>query len=332
MPNAVYTPLTAGRFGVSAPVREVFSVRPLGTVRRALVIANPGSRDGAGTALDRVLGDRTASVELRVRRLAKGEDAALATREELGEAWDVVVVAGGDGTVAGVAAAAGEAGVPVLIAPVGTANMLAMQLGLPTRLEDAVGLLAGPAAARPIDGMEIGGRLHFLCVGAGVSAKTVRDLRDTDKRRFGVASYFWVGIGSAWSFEPTRCTISIDGKRMRRRILDVSVLNAGFRSDHPIPGMPDIRPDDGKLDVLVVWAPRLSEYLRHLGRALMFGRRVRPTVAWWTAERDVAIDCREPLPVHADGDSFGETPVTIRLVRNAVEIVVPRRDGPSSQR
>lgn len=298
---------------------------PLGPVRRALVVANFGTRSSGEGLLKAALDRHAGSVEWRVRRLLEDEDAAQVAREELGEGWDVVVAAGGDGTVSGVAQAAGEAGVPMLIAPMGTANMLAVQLDLPVDLDGSIALLARPTTVRYIDGMEIGGRLHLLSAGVGVSAKTIHDLSDASKHRFGVPAYLWTGIASTFTFRPIRCTISIDGRRRRLRILDVSVLNAGFRSEHPVPGFPDIRPDDGKLDVLVVWTPSPVEYLRHLRDSLLFWHRVSRNVMWTTAEREIEIDCRKPIPVQADGDLIGETPVTIRLVRAAVGVVVPRQ-------
>lgn len=299
----------------------------LGTVKRALVMVNLASGEARPGALRDALEGLQGSIEWRVRRVREDEDVAQVTREEMGEAWDVVVAAGGDGTVAGVAQAAGEAGVPVLIAPMGTANMLAVQLEIPTDLESAVALIERPNTVRPIDGMDIDGSLHLLSVGVGVSAKTIQDLSDTSKHRFGLPAYLWTGVASTFKFRPMRCTISIDGRRRRLRILDVSVLNAGFRSEHPLPGFPDIRPDDGKLDVLVVWTPSPVEYLRHLRDALLFWRRVDPNVMWTTAEHSVEIDCREPLPVQADGDLIRETPITIRLIRGAVGVVVPRTRG-----
>lgn len=298
---------------------------PMGPIDRALVIVNLGTKDAGQGALRAALESHAGSIEWRLRRVGEGEDVAQVTREELSGGWDVVVAAGGDGTVSGVAQAAGEAGVPVLIAPMGTANMLAVQLELPTDLDDALALLVRPTAVRHIDGMEIDGCLHLLSAGVGVSAKTIHDLSDTNKHRFGLPAYLWTGLASTFKFRPVRCTISIDGRKRRLRILDVSVLNAGFRSDHPMPGFPDIRPDDGKLDVLVVWTPSPMEYLRHLRDALLFWRRVDPNIMWTTAEHGVEIDCREPLPVQADGDLIKETPVTIRLARGAVSVVVPRK-------
>jgi len=293
-------------------------------LKRALVIANPGSGTPEPGALEAALDRHAGSIERRVRRLQRGEDTAQVAREELREGWDVVVAAGGDGTVSGVAQAAGEAGVPVLIAPMGTANMLAVQLGIPGDLDEAIGLLAGEMAVRRIDGMEIGGRLCLVSASVGVSATTIRELSGADKRRFGFLAYVGTGIASSFRFHPIPCTISIDGRARSLRILDVAVINAGFKSERLIPGIPDIRPDDGRLDVLIVWAPRPVEYLRYLARALLAARRVRPNIEWLTAEREVQIDCGEPLPVQADGDMSGETPVTIRLVRGAVGIVVPQ--------
>jgi diacylglycerol kinase family enzyme len=303
---------------------EVHMEAPLGAFARALVIANPGTRGDGQGVLKAALARHAGSIEWRIRRIRENEDVAQVTREELGEGWDVVVAAGGDGTVSGVAQAAGEAGVPMLIAPMGTANMLAAELELPADLDGALALLERPTTERHIDGMKIDGSLHLLSAGVGVSAKTIHDLSDASKHRFGLPAYLWTGVASTFTFRPVRCTISIDGRRRRLRILDVSVLNAGFRSGPPMPGFPDIRPDDGKLDVLVVWTPSPVEYLRHLRDALLFWRRVDPNIMWTTAEHSVEIDCRKPLPVQADGDLIKETPVTIRLARGAVGVVVPR--------
>jgi diacylglycerol kinase (ATP) len=298
-------------------------------INRALVILNPGSSSASLEMLEHGLEKHGGTIEWRVRLLKEGEDAEQATSEEIGRGWEVVVAAGGDGTVSGVARSAARAGIPMAIAPMGTANMLADQLGIPADIDGAVGLLAGEAAVRRIDGMEIGGRLYFLAAGVGVSASTIRDLSDVDKRRLGFSAYVWTGIASSLSFRPVACTISIDGHRRRLRIRDVSVINAGFRREWPVPGVPDIRPDDGRLDVLIIWAPKPRDYFRHLGRALFKARPLEPGIQWRGVEREVRIECRKGLPVQADGDLVAETPVTIRLVRDAVGVVVPPGSTPA---
>jgi diacylglycerol kinase (ATP) len=211
----------------------------------------------------------------------------------------------------------------VAIAPTGTGNVLADQLGIPEDPDRALGLLFGRSVVRRIDAMEINGRLHLLNAGVGLSAATVRNVRDEDKRRFGPSAYVWTGLASSISFRPPPCTVTIDGRRRRLRVLDVSVINAGFRLDPPVPGMPEIRPDDGHLDVLVIWAPGPREYLRHIERAIMHSRRLNANIQWRVAKQEVRLDCAERMPVQADGDVITHTPVTIRLVPSAIGIVVP---------
>jgi diacylglycerol kinase (ATP) len=294
-----------------------------GVFKRVLVIVNPeagGARRGAiDEALDRVRTD----FQCRIRTLEADEDAEQVTREELRQSWDVVLAAGGDGTVSRVARAAREFEVPVAIAPMGTGNILADQLGIPRDVRKAVGLLEGESRIRRLDGMEVDGQLHFLNVGIGVSATTVRTVSDDHKRRFGLSAYVWTGMLQTLLFRPVPCTVAIDGRAMRLRILDVSIINAGFRFEPPFPGVPDIRPDDGRLDVMVVWAPRPLEYLRHLAQVVSGSRRFNPNVQWVAAKGEVSIESGEELPVQADGDPLGETPVTVRLVSGAVSVVVP---------
>jgi diacylglycerol kinase family enzyme len=295
--------------------------------RRALVVANPEAGRAERQSLEEALDRSAGGIDRRVYRLSEGEDVEEATRRVLEGDWDVVVAAGGDGTVSGVARAASSAGLPVAIAPLGTGNILADQLGIPGDLERAVALLKRGSVIRKIDAMEIGGRLCLLNAGVGLSAATVRDVREADKRRFGPSAYVWTGIASSFAFRPIPCTVSIDGRARRLRVLDVSIINAGFRFDRPVPGIPEVRPDDGRLDVLIVWAPRPLEYLRYLQRALFISRRFNANIQWRVAEREVRIDCADSVPVQADGDLVAETPVTIRLLRSAVGIVVPGEKG-----
>ena len=297
---------------------------------RALIIANPGSGGANRRKLEAALDRHADGLERRVRWLAEGDEATTVARAELRSGFDVVVAAGGDGTVSAVALAATEVDIPVAIAPMGTANMLAQQLHIPGDVNGAISLLGGDAAIRRIDAMEIEGRLYFLHASVGVSARAIHDLPAADKRRFGISAYVWMGIASSFKFAPALCTISIDDDVQQLRVLDVSIVNAGFQARGQMPGFPHVNPDDGRLNVLTVWAPNVAEYLRHLRQAFSLWRRVNPNVKWSIAEREVRVECAETTPVQADGDIIGETPVTVRLVRGAVGVLVPSKSFPDA--
>ncbi len=296
--------------------------------RRALVIANPGSSGANADELQGALDRYAGGMEHRVRWLTEGEEAETVARDELRHGFDLAVAAGGDGTVSAVARVASELGIPLAIAPMGTANMLAQQLHIPGSVDGALELLERGAVVRRIDALEIDGRLYFLNASIGVSARAVHDLPPTGKRLFGLSAYVWMGIASSFTFTPVPCTVSIDGNARRLRILDVSIINAGFQARGQVPGFPRVQPDDGHLDVLTVWAPSASEYLAHLWRAFFLWRKVNPNVKWSIAEREVSIESVKPTPVQADGDIVGETPVTVRLVRGAVGVLVPAGSVP----
>lgn len=105
----------------------------------------------------------------------------------------VVVAAGGDGTVAEVAAGVSGSGATLGLLPLGTANVLAHELGLPLGPELAAAILLGgrrvtlrPGLARWADGTE---RLFVQMIGAGFDAAVVHALDPAEKRRLGRGAY-----------------------------------------------------------------------------------------------------------------------------------------------
>src|SRR6185437_1699048 len=116
-----------------------------------------------------------------VHETAEGEDIAATARAAAGRGFDVVVAAGGDGTVARVAN--GVIGTPARlgIVPLGTTNVLARELGIPLVPDAACRLLAGPNATTTIDGMRAGGAYFFTQIGVGIDALMIRDTNPDSK-------------------------------------------------------------------------------------------------------------------------------------------------------
>jgi YegS/Rv2252/BmrU family lipid kinase len=294
-------------------------------VTRAFVVLNPksGRCDSAEArrALERHL--EVAGVACRVHEPSHGEGLAGAVREAVRDGCDLVVAAGGDGTVSGVADALAGTNTPLGIIPLGTANVLAGELGVPLDLDDACRLLAGPHAHKTIDTMELGGRHYVTQVGAGVDAVMIRDTPGEQKRRFGRLAYVWTAVRSLAGFPPLRFTLTVDGATSQYRAVQVLVANSGTLGQRPFRWGPDIRPDDARLDVCVIRARNLLDLLA-LGWHVVTGRhRSDPNVRYLACTREVTIASKTPLPVQADGEVVGRTPVTVRLVPGAVRVVVP---------
>jgi len=264
-----------------------------------------------------------------LRVLEGDERASDAARRALREGAAMIVAVGGDGTVSGVAEALTGTDVPLAIIPMGTANMLSEHLDVPKSPEKAMELALHEHSVKSIDALRLGGRLYLLNAGVGVSSHTVRKMRHDDKRRFGLMAYIMTGAVKTLSFPPADFRVTIDGKVHEFRGIEVSLINAGFHVGPTLPNMPDIQPDDGSIDVLIVWTPTPAGYFRHLGRALASWTRVERNVRWLKARSEVQIEADRVMPVQADGDLVGETPVRLQVVKGAVRVVVPPELPPS---
>ena len=176
--------------------------------------------------------------------------------------FDLVVAAGGDGTVAAVADGLVGAEAALGILPIGTANVIARDLGVPLDLDGACGLLAGPHAIERLDAMRVGDRYFLTQIGVGIDALMIRDTKREHKRRFGRIAYLWTAFTRLLGFQPRRFFLEADGRRTRHRASQVLVANGGILGQPPFRWGPGIRPDDGRLDVCVIRARTLLDYLR----------------------------------------------------------------------
>jgi diacylglycerol kinase family enzyme len=293
-----------------------------------VVIANPASSRGDPSSVHAVL-DRIARASgctYEWREMTPGRRAGDLARD-LGKRPHVAcVVVGGDGTVSSVAEELSGTPVAVGIVPFGTGNALARALDIPLEPERAIKLITGPHATTRIDGMRVGGRLYILNVGVGVTSMTVADVSEAVKERFGRAAYFWTGLAKVVGLEPKGFTVQADDEVLSVRAVEATVANADAASEIRWPGAPGIRIDDGRVEILLVQAPGGADYLDAFRRWLERGGVPDPYVRWLTAERRVRIETDEPLPVQADGDVIGRTPVVIDIVPGAVTVIVPRRD------
>ena len=236
---------------------------------------------------------------------------------------DLVVAAGGDGTVSAVAQVLVGTNTPLGIVPLGTANVLAKELGIPIAIEAAVALLTGSCSLSRIDAMEVNGGHYFTQVGVGIDALMIRDTTTEHKRRFGKAAYLWTALSFLIGFQPQKFTLTVDGKPSRHHASQVVVANCGMLGHPPFRWGPGIRPDDGRLDLCVVRARTAAHYLR-LGFDVIRGRhKSNSSVRYAKIAREVTIATKTPLPAQADGEIVGETPTTVRLVQGALRVVVP---------
>lgn len=293
--------------------------------RHVFVILNPiaGSCEASGVrqAIERLFPvSDTVCVIHEANRDEKIHEVVAAA---VGRGCDLIVAAGGDGTVSAVANGLVGAQVPLGIIPLGTANVLARELGIPVDLESACQLLAVGHSTTRIDAMRVGDTCYFTQIGIGIDALMIRDTKREDKRRFGRIAYLWTAATCLVGFQPRKFALTTDGREKQARASQVVVANCGILGQPPFRWGPDIQPDDGKLDVCIARARTLLDYLKLSWYVLKGQHRESPNVRYLAARQTIAIATRKPLPVQGDGEIIGETPINVEVVPNAVALIVP---------
>lgn len=138
-------------------------------------------------------------------------DAEVFAREAAREGKaDIVVAAGGDGTINEVANGLAGTEVPLGVIPIGTANVLAIEIGLP-HSSDALGALLLEGAARPIGAGRVNKRFFLLWVGAGFDGRLVHQIDPGFKRRYGKLAFVLAGLRLILAGKPAQIVVS-DGR------------------------------------------------------------------------------------------------------------------------
>jgi YegS/Rv2252/BmrU family lipid kinase len=296
---------------------------------RLFVILNPAAgscKEGeVHAALDRHFGCPDGSCE--VHQTTGADDLAGLARAAAGRGCDVVVAAGGDGTVSAVAGGLVGTDSSLGILPLGTGNILARELGIPVELEAAVALLASGHARRTIDAMRAKGRHFFTQIGIGIDALMIRDTSREQKRRFGRLAYMWTAITRLMGFQPRVFRIDVGGGSKRFRASQVLLANSATLGQAPFTWGPDIRLDDGRVTVLIVRARTFGAYLSLAWNFLRHRHRDDPNVRYLEAEGTIRVETDRPLPVQADGEVLCDTPIEVEVVPGALRVVVPAGSG-----
>lgn len=230
-------------------------------------------------------------------------------QQALGENVDVVIAAGGDGTVRCVAEVLAGTGTAMGLVPLGTGNLLARNLGIDVAdpLQALKDVLAGTETTIDVVKAVLDHGKHeqlfLVAAGLGYDAAIMGDTVDGLKDRVGWLAYVEAGIRHLPG-KPVMATVTVDGQHAaRRRVRSVMVGNCGQLMGG-IKIFPKALVDDGILDLLVL-APRgRFGWLGVIAALFGKGRNRSPAVQSYSGRTaEIALD--GPLEFQLDGDHAG---------------------------
>ncbi len=304
--------------------------------KAVLLIRNPTAgrrRQGLVDAVVRQLEAEGWAAEM-VDTAAAGDARRLAESHEV-DRYAVIAVAGGDGTINEVVnglATRGESAPPLAIVPLGTANVLAHELGLAAKASAvARTIMSGravrvhPGQASAEGGPEGDPRCFSLMAGAGFDAKVVAGVSAPLKRRFGKAAYVWRSLIETRRYRPVRYAVEIDG--VGYEAASVIVTHSRHYAG-PYVVAPNAALSQPLLHVCLFERWGRSQTLR-FGLALLLGRLPHTggyrVITGRQIKVSVLCDAGElrRQPVQIDGDDALTLPVSINLASAAVRLLQP---------
>lgn len=251
------------------------------------------------------------------------EDIRQMIRDKLREGFQLFVAAGGDGTLSAVVDGLAGTQVPFVIVPTGTWNALARALDIPLQVEEAIDLLFQEHQIRAIDAIQIDQRFFLLSVSAGIGSRTMKDAEREEKRRLGKLSDLRRGLVELMKARSYRFEVKVDGTLTRFRASELLVSNAAILGLKSVKLDPNIRMDDGKLNLCRIYANSFSDYFRLAVSMLRSDQTRSWNLLCVEISDEVEIRCSEKLPVQGDGDMIGYLPIKAKVRPKAIHIVTP---------
>lgn len=298
--------------GAAGPISPGQPIR-----RRVLVIYNPVAGSLSGRRLARIVKHlaRHGAVAT-IRRTTASGDAELYAAEASPEQFDVVVAAGGDGTINEVVNGLVGKEVPLAIIPLGTANVLAAEIGAPTRSRELARMILFGACRCVCVGVG-NGRRFVMMAGVGFDAHLVARINPHVKRLLGKLTYVVEGLLGMFRFPRRRYQVLVDGASYEAA--SVVIANGRYYGGR-FTCAPHACLDDDTLEVCLFASTGPVSVLRY-GWALLRGKLHQLPDFHIVRGRDVTIEGAGSEPVQFDGDVGARLPLSVQASARTLFLV-----------
>jgi diacylglycerol kinase (ATP) len=285
---------------------------------KTIVILNPAAHS-----------DRAKRWRARVESLARGctvcassraGEAESLARNAVEEGFEKIVAAGGDGTINEVVN--GLAGSPATLGllPIGTVNVFAMELGLPTHNLGLCWNIIESDVTRLIDLPSANGKYFVQLAGVGLDAQVVKETSLALKRNFGPLSYL-ISAAQVAARRPPRLFIESENTSIEEG--SFVLIGNGRRYGGPFPFFKHAVIDDGLLDVVAFKQLGYLEIIKYL-QDVFFSSEIRLPEVEYFQTRKLRITSDQDVPVELDGDLVGHCPVEFELRERRLRVLAPQ--------
>lgn len=248
-------------------------------------------------------------------------DAAVAAAEAVERGFDVIIAAGGDGTLYEVINGMAERSnrPPLGILPVGTTNDFARALGIPKHWEFAVDLIL-QKHTRMIDVGKINKRYFINIAGGGSMTELTYEVPSKLKTVIGQLAYYMKGLEKLPRLRPTELCFRSKEMTVHEEVMMFLICNS-----NSVGGFERLAPDaslsDGLLDVFILRKCNLAEFIRIVSAALRGEHMNDPHVIHFKTQ-NIQVTSPDYVQLNLDGEFGGTLPCTISVLPDHLQIFV----------
>ena len=292
---------------------------------RVAVVAHAGKSFGGGLAELRKELERQGVIDPLWIEVPKSRFVPKQVKRALSDGAELVFVWGGDGTLQRAIDAMAGSETPLAILPAGAANLLATNLGIRQDIAEAVAIgLRGER--RVLDVGRFNGERFAVMAGAGFDAAMIAQADGTLKDRLGRVAYVWTGSKNLRA-KPFKAKIQVDGVPWYAGGASCILVGNVGRLFGGIEVFENARPDDGRLEVGVVSADGIADWMRTLARTAA-GHPERSPLVQATSAKKVKVKLSRKVLYEVDGgDREKVKAFTVKVQPAAITICVPGEEA-----
>ena len=237
---------------------------------------------------------------------------------------DLVIIAGGDGTMTAAVGQLANSAAVMGVLPLGTGNSFALSLGLHS-LEEAVDAIAGGRIAA-VDLGNVNGTYFANFATIGLSSTIANATPNRLKKIVGAAAYVLAGLIPALRSHPFSCKVRVAKQKLAFKTYQIIVANGRYFGHTAL--TPDASLDSGHLTFYSTTDTTLADAAKTYASLLMDRQALLPNAHIIGATKlRIATHPRQAIAI--DGEQCGKTPATFTVARRALRVMVPAGTGPA---
>lgn len=287
---------------------------------KLLFIINPRSGRGSDKALPILIADYAKKFfwDFRVHFLKGNSESELKSEIERFSP-DIVVAAGGDGTINMMADILNGSNIPLGIIPTGSANGMAKELNIPSRIEPALEI-CNKGKIKAIDLMRINGKTCIHLADVGLNARVVKRFEEDTKR--GLLTYARHLFGEMFLLKVYTFRILIDGIKTKRKGVSMTFANASKYGTGAVIN-PGGKLDDGKFELIII-KPFPGIKLLSIAWKMFVNRLHTSDYVEIISCHSAQVFSNKKTTLQIDGEIFGKVKeISIESIPGALKVIVP---------